>query len=52
MSVTLREIENKDLTTSFYLDIYHNGKRYKEFLKECKLVKVLAPLDILSICKL
>lgn len=45
MSVTLREIENKDLTTSLYLDIYHNGKRYKEFLKQCKLVKVVTPLD-------
>jgi len=39
MSVTLREIENKDLTTSLYLDIYHNGKRYKEFLKECKILR-------------
>jgi integrase/recombinase XerD len=45
MSVTLRTIENKDQTTSFYLDIYHNGKRYKEFLKECKLAKVVTPLD-------
>jgi len=45
MSVTLREIENKDFTTSLYLDIYHNGKRYKEFLKECKLVKIVTPLD-------
>lgn len=45
MSVTIREIENKDFTTSIYLDIYHNGKRYKEFLKECKLAKVVTPMD-------
>lgn len=45
MSVTLRKIENKDFTTSLYLDIYHSGKRYKEFLKECKLVKVQTPND-------
>ncbi|MBK7041525.1 MAG: site-specific integrase [Bacteroidetes bacterium] len=45
MSVTIREIENKDFTTSMYLDIYHNGKRYKEFLKECKLVKICTPAD-------
>ena len=45
MSVTLRKRENKDFTTSLYLDIYHNGKRYKEFLKECKQVKVVSPAD-------
>jgi integrase/recombinase XerD len=44
MSVTLRKKENGK-TTSLYLDIYHNGKRYKEYLKECKLVKVSTPLD-------
>jgi site-specific recombinase XerD len=45
MSVTLRKIENKDFTTSLYLDIYHEGKRFKEFLKDCKLVKVANPTD-------
>ena len=44
MSVTLRKKENGK-TTSLYLDIYHNGKRYKEYLKECKLVKVSNPVD-------
>ena len=37
MSVTLRDKINKDGTNSLYLDIYHNKKRYKEYLKECKL---------------
>ncbi len=45
MSVTLRERENKDFTTSLYLDIFHNGKRSYEFLTECKLVKVQYPND-------
>jgi integrase/recombinase XerD len=48
MSVTLRKVANKDLTTSLYLDIYHNGKRYKEYLKECKLVKIVNPTDRVS----
>jgi len=39
MSVTLRERKNGDGTTSFLLDIYHNGKRTYEFLKHLKLVK-------------
>jgi integrase len=45
MSVTLRKIENKDGSTSYYLDIYHAGRRYKEFLKQCKLTKPSNPLD-------
>jgi integrase/recombinase XerD len=45
MSVTLRKIKNKDGSTSQYLDIYHAGKRYKEFLKQCKLHKPANPLD-------
>lgn len=39
MSVILRKKLNKDKSTSFYLDIYHNKKRHKEFLKDCKLYK-------------
>lgn len=45
MSVTLRKKENANGTTSLYLDIYHNGKRHKEFLKDCKLVKSSSPID-------
>ncbi len=39
MSVTLRKRENKDGTISLLLDIYHNGRRTREFLKHLKLVK-------------
>lgn len=39
MSVTLRKRKNKDGTTSIVLDIYHNGKRYYEFLKHLQLHK-------------
>lgn len=45
MSVILRKRENKDLTTSLYLDIYHEGKRHFEFLKECKLLRIVNPTD-------
>lgn len=48
MSVTLRKRENKDFTTTLYLDIYHNGKRHFEFLKECKLVRIANPADRVS----
>jgi integrase/recombinase XerD len=39
MSVILRKRKNSDGTTSLLLDIYHNGKRQYEFLKELKLCK-------------
>lgn len=39
MSVTLRKKKNIDGSTSLYLDIYHHGKRHKEYLKDCKLSK-------------
>jgi integrase/recombinase XerD len=45
MSVTLRKRKNKDGTISLFLDIYYNGKRKSEFLKELKLVKVSSPID-------
>lgn len=45
MSVKLRRIVNKDGSTSLYLDIYHLGKRHKEFLKNCKLFKATNPID-------
>src|SRR5689334_12372506 len=45
MSVTLRKRSNSDGTTTLLLDIYHNGKRSYEFLKELKLVKAANPAD-------
>lgn len=39
MSVTLRKKVNNDKSTSLYLDVYHNKKRHKEFIKDCKLYK-------------
>jgi integrase/recombinase XerD len=45
MTVTLRKRENKDSTTTLYLDIYHNGKRRFEFLKHCKQIKPTNPSD-------
>jgi integrase/recombinase XerD len=38
MSVAIRKKENKDGTASIYLDIYNNGKRNKEYLKNLKLI--------------
>ena len=46
MSVKIRYVENKDFTTSIYLDIYQNGKRYKEFLKDLKEVYRATTLDL------
>ena len=45
MSVTLRRKENSDGSISQYLDVYGNGKRHKEYLKECKLTKASTPAD-------
>ena len=45
MSVNIRKRKNKDGTISIVLDIYYEGKRRVEFLKELKLVKVKSPLD-------
>lgn len=45
MSVTLRQVKNKDGSTSLYLDIYSDGKRYKEFLKQLKLSKPSTAAD-------
>ncbi|GAC1423971.1 MAG: hypothetical protein NVS9B7_27120 [Flavisolibacter sp.] len=39
MSVILRKRKNTDGTTTLLLDIYHNGERKYEFLKELKLAK-------------
>lgn len=44
MAVKLRKRKNNDGTTSQLLDIYHNGKRWYEFLKELKLQKASTPL--------
>lgn len=45
MSVTLRKRKNQDGTVSLVLDIYVNGKRSYEFLKELKLKKPVTPQD-------
>lgn len=45
MSVTLRKRKNRDGTTSLLLDIYHQGHRHTEFLKELKLTKAAGPID-------
>jgi len=45
MSITLRKRKNNDGSTSLVLDIYHNGKRSYEFLKELKLLKPSSPTD-------
>jgi integrase/recombinase XerD len=45
MSVTLRKKKNPSGTTSLYLDIYHNGKRHYEFLKELSLRRATTSLD-------
>lgn len=45
MSVTLREKPNSSGVISLYLDIYHNGKRYKEYLKDCKIYKATNPAE-------
>lgn len=39
MSVTLRKRKNADGSYSLRLDIYHNGQRYYELLKNLKLAK-------------
>ena len=44
MSVILRKRKNNDGTTTLLLDIYHNGKRQYEFLKELKLCKPANPV--------
>lgn len=45
MAVTLREAKNKDGSTTFYLDIIHNGKRKKEYLSSLKIIKSSNPID-------
>jgi len=45
MSVILRKKKNKDGSTSLYLDIYSDGKRKYEFLKNLKLSKPSNPAD-------
>ncbi|PZP44257.1 MAG: hypothetical protein DI598_14740 [Pseudopedobacter saltans] len=45
MGVTLRERTNKDGSTTFILDIIHNGIRKREFLPNIKLVKSSNPID-------
>lgn len=44
MSVVLRKRKNSDGSTTLLLDIYHNGKRSYEFLKELKLLKPSTPI--------
>ncbi len=45
MGVTLRERINKDGSTTFILDIIHNGIRKRENLSNIKLVKSSNPID-------
>jgi integrase/recombinase XerD len=45
MSVTLRKRKNSDDSVSLLLDIYHNGTRKYEFLKDLKLTKAANPAD-------
>jgi site-specific recombinase XerD len=45
MSVKLRRRQNADGSTSQYLDIYHEGQRSYEFLKNLQLTKGSGPLD-------
>jgi len=45
MSVILRKRKNADGSTSLILDIYRNGERRYEFLKELKLCKASNPAD-------
>lgn len=45
MAVKLRKRKNKDGTTSLFLDIYHEGKRSYEFLKQLRLTKATTPAD-------
>lgn len=45
MSIFLRKRKNNDGSTSLVLDIYHNGKRRYEFLKELKLMKPTTAID-------
>lgn len=44
MSVTVRKRKNLDGTTTLRLDIYHNGQRYFETLKNLKLDKPTNPI--------
>lgn len=49
MSVKLRMKKNADNTTTMYLDIYHNGRRHYDFLKDIKLItRPTSPLDRLN----
>ena len=48
MSVTLRKRKNSDGSTTLLLDIYHNGERKYEFLKDLKLKKAANHLDRLA----
>lgn len=45
MSVTLRKRKNLDGSTTLLLDIYHNGTRSYEFLKNLKLIKAANLVD-------
>lgn len=45
MGVKLRKIKNSDGTITLMLDIWHNGKRTREFLSHIKLIKPVTPID-------
>jgi integrase/recombinase XerD len=45
MGVKLRKIKNTDGSTSLMLDIWHDGKRQREYLTQLKLIKPITALD-------
>jgi integrase/recombinase XerD len=45
MGVKLRKVKNADGSTSLMLDIWHNGKRQREFLTHLKLFKAINKID-------
>lgn len=45
MGVHLRERKNQDGSTTLYMDIYHNGRRYYEFLDHLKLKLPKNPIE-------
>lgn len=45
MGVTLRERKNRDGSTTLYLDVYHEGKRQREYLTHLKIIKPANAID-------
>ncbi|MEP7266082.1 MAG: site-specific integrase, partial [Saprospiraceae bacterium] len=45
MGVQLRKRKNQDGSTSLYMDIYNNGRRYYDFLDHLKLLRANNPME-------